>query len=55
VEDQDVIFAFPLPIEFSADLYSVRVVAVGGFDLAYARIRFAEIPGRRATGEQQAR
>ncbi len=33
VEDQDVILGFGLPIGLSADLHSVRVVAIGGFDL----------------------
>jgi hypothetical protein len=39
-----VISKIRLPIELSTDLHRVRVAAVSGFDLAYARIRFVGKP-----------
>ncbi|MFC4856089.1 hypothetical protein [Actinophytocola glycyrrhizae] len=43
-EDQVVEFAVELPDRLSADLHSVRLVATTGFDIAYARARFAHLP-----------
>lgn len=38
-------FRFPLPEGLGVDLHSVRLAAVCGFDVAYARARFAGLPG----------
>ncbi|HEU5160824.1 MAG TPA: hypothetical protein VFU43_27755 [Streptosporangiaceae bacterium] len=43
-EDQTIEFRFRLPDRIGVDLHSVRLVAVTGFDLAYARTRFAGLP-----------
>jgi hypothetical protein len=50
-------YSLPLPEALSPDLHSIRLVAVSGFDVAYARLRFAGLPsselsscGRRRTG-----
>ncbi len=49
-------YSLPLPEAMSPDLHSIRLVAVSGFDVAYARLRFAGLPspemssGRRRTG-----
>jgi hypothetical protein len=50
-------YSLPLPEGLSPDLHSIRLVAVSGFDVAYARLRFAGLPsseqaasGRRRTG-----
>lgn len=45
-ERQTVELRFPLPAGLGADLHSVRLAAVCGFDVAYARARFAGLPGR---------
>jgi hypothetical protein len=44
-EKQTVEFRFPLPPGLGADLHSVRLSAASGFDIAYARTRFAGLPG----------
>jgi hypothetical protein len=43
-ESQDIDFAFPLPTGLSADLHSVKLVAVSAFDIAYARVRLVGLP-----------
>jgi hypothetical protein len=45
-EPRTIEFRFPLPDRLGADLHSVRVAAVCGFDVAYARARFAGLPRR---------
>lgn len=47
-EQQTVEFRFPLPAGLGADLHSIRLSAAAGFDIAYARTRFAGLPGLRA-------
>lgn len=42
--DQTVEFDFALPADLGVDLHSVRLAAASGFDLAYARVRFASLP-----------
>jgi hypothetical protein len=37
-------FRFPLPETLSPDLHSIRLAAVSGFDVAYARLRFVGLP-----------
>jgi hypothetical protein len=44
--DQDVGFSFVLPGDLGVDLHSVRVAAVSGCDIAYARVRFTGQPAR---------
>jgi hypothetical protein len=46
--DQDVEFSFVLPSDLGVDLHSVRVTAVSGCDIAYARARFIGQPTRSA-------
>lgn len=42
--DQEIEFGFGLPEDLGADLHSVRIVAVSGCDVAYARARFVGRP-----------
>ncbi|MEU6073973.1 hypothetical protein [Micromonospora sp. NPDC047074] len=44
-QDQTLDFDFDLPVDLGVDLHSIRLVAASGFDLAYARARFASLPG----------
>ncbi len=37
-------YSLPLPEALSPDLHSIRLVAVSGFDVTYARLRFASLP-----------
>jgi hypothetical protein len=37
-------YSLPLPEGLSPDLHSIRLVAVSGFDVSYARLRFAGLP-----------
>lgn len=46
VTEEEVEFGFDLPEGLGVDLHSVRVVAVSGYDVAYARARFIGLPGR---------
>jgi hypothetical protein len=45
-ENQTIEFRIDLPQGLSPDLHSVRLIAMNGFDLAYARVRFAHLPER---------
>lgn len=44
-EKQTVEFCVPLPLGLGVDLHSIRLSAATGFDIAYARTRFAGLPG----------
>lgn len=44
-EDQRVEFDIALPADLGVDLHSIRLAAVSGFDIAYARARVAALPG----------
>jgi hypothetical protein len=45
--DQDVEFTCVLPDDLGVDLHSIRLVAVNGFEVAYARARFVGRPVKR--------
>jgi hypothetical protein len=47
-KESEVTFDLDLPGDLAPDLHSVRVVAVCGFDVAYARARFSSLPSKTA-------
>jgi hypothetical protein len=49
-EDQVVEFGFVLPDDLGVDLHSIRLVVASGFDIGYARARFAGLPARLLEG-----
>lgn len=53
--DSMIDYDLPLPEALSPDLHSIRLVAVSGFDIAYARLRFAGLPSPESSSSGERR